>query len=121
MADVLYRLNLSYTRPTYVLKNAAHVKQEKFKEAFEVLKKHLEGLIDHILFEDESMIRDYQAIQKTWFIKRQQKKAPTYGKHSAVKLLGILNYETGCVYCEEHEKYDAEVFLQFLKNVLTYL
>ena len=65
------------------------------------------------------MIRDYQAIQKTWFIKGQQKKIPTYGKHSGVKLLGILNYETGCVYCEEHERYDAEVFLQFLKNALS--
>jgi transposase len=65
------------------------------------------------------MIRDYQAIQKTWFIKGQQKKIPTYGKHSGVKLLGILNYETGYVYCEEHERYDAEVFLQFLKNVLS--
>jgi len=33
--------------------------------------------------------------------------------------MGILNYETGCIYCEEHEKYDAEVFLQFLNNVLS--
>ena len=65
------------------------------------------------------MIRDYQAIQKTWFLKGQQKKIPTYGKHSGVKLLGVLNYETGHVHCEEHEKYDAEVFLQFLKNVLS--
>ena len=65
------------------------------------------------------MIRDYQAIQKTWFIKGQQKKIPTYGKHSGVKLLGILDYETGYVCCEEHEKYDAEVFLQFLNNVLS--
>ena len=39
MADVLYRLNLSYTRPTYVLANADPIKQEKFKEDFEVLKK----------------------------------------------------------------------------------
>jgi len=39
MADVLYRLNLSYTRPTYVLKNADPIKQEKFKQDFEVLKK----------------------------------------------------------------------------------
>ena len=46
-------------------------------------------------------------------------KIPTYGKHSGVKLMGILNYETGCIYCEEHEKYDAEVFLQFLKNILS--
>jgi len=57
------------------------------------------------------VIRDYQAIQKTWFIKGHQKKIPTYGKHLGVKLLGVLNYETGYVYCEEHEKYDAEVFL----------
>ena len=71
------------------------------------------------MFEDESMIRDYQAIQKTWFIKGQQKKILTYGKHAGVKLMGILNYETGCIYCEEHEKYDAEVFLQFLKNTLS--
>ena len=32
--------------------------------------------------------------------------------------MGCLDYETGQVYMEEHEKYDAEVFLSFLKNVL---
>jgi transposase len=64
------------------------------------------------------MIRDYQAIQKTWFLKGKQRIIPTYGKHQGIKLLGILNYETGHVYCEENEKYDAEVFLNFLKNVL---
>lgn len=64
------------------------------------------------------MIRDYQAIQKTWFLKGKQRIIPTFGKHEGVKLLGILNYETGHIYCEEHEKYDAEVFLKFLKNVL---
>lgn len=40
------------------------------------------------------MIRDYQAIQKTWFIKGKQKKIPTYGKNVGVKLIGILDYET---------------------------
>lgn len=70
------------------------------------------------MFEDESMIRDYQAIQKTWFIKGKQRKIPTYGKNAGVKLIGILNYETGTVYCEEHEKYDAKIFLNFLKSTL---
>lgn len=70
------------------------------------------------MFEDESMIRDYQAIQKTWFHKGKQRIIPTYGKHEGVKLLGILNYETGQIYCEEHEKYDAEIFLGFLKSTL---
>lgn len=64
------------------------------------------------------MIRDYQAISKTWFPKGQQRIIPTYGKHEGVKLLGVINYETGAVYCEENTKYDAEVFLEFLKNVL---
>lgn len=64
------------------------------------------------------MIRDYQAIQKTWFHIGKQRIIPTYGKHEGVKLLGILNYETGQIYCEEHEKYDTKVFLGFLKNTL---
>lgn len=64
------------------------------------------------------MIRDYQAIQKTWFFKGKQRIIPTLGKHKGVKLLGILNYETGHVHCHEDEKYDAEVFLNFLRNVL---
>lgn len=64
------------------------------------------------------MIRDYQAIQKTWFIKGQQKKIATYGKNAGVKLIGILNYETGLVYCEEHERYDAKVFGNFLETML---
>lgn len=45
--------------------------------------------------------------------------APTYRKHEGVKLVDCLDYETGCVYVEEHRKYDAKVFLQFLKNVLS--
>jgi len=70
------------------------------------------------LFEDESMIRDYQAIMKSWFPKGEQRIIPTYGKHYGAKLVGVLDYETGKVYVEEHKKYDAMVFLSFLKNVL---
>lgn len=40
MRDVFYRLKLSYTRPTYVLKKADPEKQELFKEDFEMLKKN---------------------------------------------------------------------------------
>ncbi len=64
------------------------------------------------------MIRDYQAIQKTWFPTGQQRIIPTFGKHRGVKLLGILNYETGKVHCMEEERYDAKVFLRFLHKVL---
>jgi putative transposase len=39
MLDMFHRLNLSYTRPTYVLTNADPEKQEQFKKDFEVVKK----------------------------------------------------------------------------------
>ena len=69
--------------------------------------------IQTILFEDESMIRDYQAIMKSWFLKGQQRSIKTYGKHEGVKLVGCLDYETGKVYVEEHKKYNAKTFLLF--------
>ncbi len=40
MRDVFYRLNLSYTRPTYVLAKADPQKQEEFKERLENNKKN---------------------------------------------------------------------------------
>jgi transposase len=64
------------------------------------------------------MIRDYQAIQKTWFMKGHQRKIPTYGKNAGVKLIGILDYGIGKVYCEEHDRYDAVVFKGFLRDIL---
>lgn len=78
----------------------------------------MNGEVNHLLYEDESMIRDYQAIQKSWFVKGQQRVIQTYGKHEGVKLLGILDYETGEVYVEDHKSYDAQVFMSFLDNVL---
>lgn len=82
------------------------------------MKRFYLGEITYILFEDEAAIRDYQAIQRAWFEKGKQRIIPTYGKHQGVKLLGVLNYETGEVFIQESEKYDAEVFLAFLKEVL---
>ena len=79
----------------------------------------LDGEIQRILFVDESMIRDYQAIHQTWFERGKQRIIKTFGKHRGVKLVGYLNYETGEVYCEEHDTYDAKVFLKFLENVLS--
>ena len=95
----------------------------------QVSKKHLKnfnniklrlfnGDIDCILFTDEAMIRDYQAIGRTWFLKGKQRIVPTFGKHQGVKLLGTLNYETGEIFCIEEESYDAAVFLKFLNLVL---
>lgn len=76
------------------------------------------GEVTHLLFQDECMIRDYQAIQRTWFRKGKQRIIPTYGKHRGAKLIGCLNYETGEVLCWEKEAYDALTLLGFLQHVL---
>lgn len=122
MSRILENLGLSYTRPTYTLEKADPEKQKVFvEETFPAQKKKLiNGEIDHILFEDESMIRDYQAIQRTWFLKGKQRIIPTYGQHKGVKLIGTLDYETGEIFCVEEEKYDAVVFKGFLTKVLAH-
>lgn len=70
------------------------------------------------MFEDESMIRDYQPLQHTWFLKGKQRIIKTTGKHRGVKLLATLNYETGHLLWKEDEQYNAETFLAFLQMVL---
>jgi len=55
---------------------------------------------------------------KSWFPKGKQRLIKTYGKHESLKLIGILNYETGKVHIEESEEFNAEVFLGFLKRTL---
>jgi len=65
------------------------------------------------------MIRDYQAIHQTWFERGKQRIIKTFGKHRGVKLVGYLNYETGEIYYEEHDTYDANVFFRFLEKVLS--
>ncbi len=57
-------------------------------------------------------------MRKRGSVRGNRKLSPPYGKHEGVKLIGIVNYETGNVYCREEEKYDAEVFLDFLKDIL---
>ncbi len=74
--------------------------------------------IAHLLFEDESMIRDYQALQYTWFLKGKQRIIPTSGKHRGVKLLAALNYMTGQILWKEDEQYNAETFLSFVQMVI---
>ncbi|MCM3342936.1 transposase, partial [Paenibacillus sp. MER TA 81-3] len=75
--------------------------------------------IDHLLFEDESMIRDYQAIQKTWFLRGKQRIIQTTGKHRGVKLLATVDYATGQIVWQEDEQYTAETFLSFLEKIVT--
>ena len=75
--SLLYRWNFSCTRPTYTLAKADPVKQRQFNRWFRREKRRLRrGEIDRLLFEDESMIRDYQAIGRTGFPRVNKNKSP---------------------------------------------
>jgi len=63
------------------------------------------------------MIRDYQALQYTWFAKGKQRIIKTTGKHRGVKLLATVDYVTGEILWQEEEQYTAVEFLAFLKKV----
>ena len=64
------------------------------------------------------MIRDYQALQHTWFEKGKQRVIKTTGKHQGVKLLATVNYATGQILWQEDISYNAEAFLKFLHHVM---
>lgn len=71
-----------------------------------------------VLFEDESYIRDYQALCSTWFLKGQQKKIKTYGQHKGVGLFGVLDYQKGRVLCDVSEQLNAQAFQAFIENTV---
>lgn len=66
------------------------------------------------------MIRDYQAIQKTWFLRGKQRIIQTTGKHRGVKLLATVDYATGQIVWQEDDQYTAETFLDFLQKVVAH-
>nr|WP_311826858.1 IS630 family transposase [Enterococcus hulanensis] len=92
--------------------------KKRLKSNYLGIKKVVDTEDTILLFEDESTIRDYQALMKSWFPKGKQRVIPTYGKHLSVKLLGVLNYEIGEIFVQETEKFDAVVFQKFLEGVL---
>ncbi|GGE02641.1 IS630 family transposase [Paenibacillus nasutitermitis] len=118
---MLKRMNFSFTKATYSMAKADEDAQALFrKQTFVQLKKQVENeKIDHLLFEGESMIRSYQALQYNWFPRGRQRKVPTYGKHEGAKLFGAINYETGQVHHREEEKADVAAFIRFLEDLLT--
>lgn len=73
VSKMLKRLGFSFTKVTYALAKANPEAQAVFRDVtFPELKRQLEdGEIDHLLFEDESMIRAYQALQYSWFPRGQ--------------------------------------------------
>lgn len=120
ISKMLNRLGFSYTKATYTLVRANKEEQKQFREVtLPELKQQLsQGEIDHLLFEDESMIRAYLALQYNWFPKGQQRKIPTHGEHKGAKLFAAIDYETGHVTHREEEKFDAAAFGRFLIDIL---
>lgn len=108
-------MNFSFTKATDILPKADEDAQAFSKDTSVQFKRQVEDEdIDHLLFEDESTIRSYQALQYNWFLRGKQRKVPTYGKHEGAKLFGAINYETGQVHHREEEKADVAAYIRFL-------
>jgi hypothetical protein len=71
-----------------------------------------------LLYEDETHIRDDQALHATRNPVGKQKHIPTHGHHAKVSLFGAVNALNGELFCMESLFCNAETFLQFL-NYLT--
>ena len=70
-------------------------------------------------YEDETHIRDYQALHATWNSVGKQKQISTQGHHAKVSLFGAVNAQNGELFCMEAPSCNAETFLQFLQYVVT--
>lgn len=71
-----------------------------------------------VLFEDESYIRDYQALCATWVKKGKQKKIKTYGQHKGVGLFGVLDYNRGNILVDASEQLNTQAFEAFLTDIV---
>jgi hypothetical protein len=105
IAKMLHRWRLSYTRPTYTLKRVDYKKQQEFQEKFQELKTASEDMV--FIYEDESHIRNDQALHVTWNLKMKHKQVPTYGYHATLSLFGALNAMNGEFLCIEAPKCHA--------------
>jgi transposase len=90
----------------------------EFEQHFHELIREIDSEHTVVLFEDESYIRDYQALCSTWFLKGQQKKVKTYGQHKGVGLFGVLDYQNGTVQCDAYAELNAQAFQGFLENIV---
>lgn len=54
-----------------------------------------------LFYEDETHIRDYQALHASWFLRGKQKQIPTYERHVSVTLFGAVNTQNGRLHCME--------------------
>jgi transposase len=71
-----------------------------------------------LLYEDETHIRDYQALHATWNPVGKQKQIVTRGHHAKVSLFGAVNVLNGKLFCMESPSCNAETCLQFLQYVV---
>jgi len=74
-------------------------KQKEFQQEMDLIKNLSDNTV--VIYEDESHIRDDQALRTIWSVKGRQKQIPTYGHHAMVSLFSGVNIETGEFLCVE--------------------
>lgn len=71
-----------------------------------------------LAYEDASHIRDYQALQATWFEKGKQRKIPIHGHHASTNLFGAVNTLNGDFLCMQATRCSVRTFQLFLMLTL---
>ncbi|MDT2241051.1 hypothetical protein P7H22_12790 [Paenibacillus larvae] len=71
-----------------------------------------------MLFEDESMIRDYQAIQKTWFLRGKQRIIPNHGQVPGSNCWPRLTMKRDTSFGKKMSSTPLKRFFSFLQKVL---
>ncbi len=74
----------------------------------------------HILFGDEASFPQWGSLSYTWAKKGKQPVVKTSGIRKGYKVLGLIDYFTGCFYSSGHEgRLNSEIYAKFLKTVLS--
>ena len=101
---MLHRWGFTYTRPTYRLKKAIPLNR-KVPTGTRLIKNLSDDMI--LFYEDETHIRDYQALHTLFF--GENKNKFTYGRHASVTLFGAVNTQNGRLHCMEASSCNAPI------------
>ncbi|MGF9815536.1 transposase [Bacillus toyonensis] len=71
-----------------------------------------------VVQEDETHIRDYQALHTSWLLRGKQKQISTYGRHASVMLFGAVKTSDGNLHCMEASACNATAFQELLRYVV---
>jgi len=120
ISQLLRNLGLTFQKAKFV---SDHLDPEKRKQWLENKWPEIISLAKEkkacILFGDEASFPQWGSLSRTYGLKGKQPVVKTSGTRKAYKVLGLIDYRTGRLFCKGHEgRLNSEVYAAFLKEVL---